>query len=157
MNVCIHWPWWSIFKYRYSTPKDETKFLIGIKNGFDLYSDFFSSQSLSREQRGHCLFCWEEKKEKKEGKIIRNGADGVNFQSCVWESSIQILLTNNRVRGADSYSPGSENTRFAFLQFPLLLTCPWRCPGSLLAGWHLYNSTGPNVSLHLGLGSFSGR
>lgn len=35
VNVCIHWPWLSILGCRYSAPKDETKFLNGIKSGFD--------------------------------------------------------------------------------------------------------------------------
>lgn len=77
----------------------------------------------------------------------------MNFQSCVWELSIQIPLTNIGVGGSDSYSPGFRNNRFTFLQLHLLLTCPRRRPGSSRTGWHLRSSAGPNVSLHLGQGS----
>lgn len=94
---------------------------------------------------------------KRKGKITSNGADGVNFQSCVWESSIQIPLTNIGVGGSDSYSPGFKNNRFTFLQFHLFLTCPCCHPGSSLPGWHLHNSTGPNVPSHLGQGSSSSK
>lgn len=160
MNFSSNLPHRSIFKGRYSASREETKFPIGIKTGFgkiNICSQTVTVLKSYLRQREGSAFSAIGKKKTKKGKITSNGADGVNFQSCVWESSIQIPLTNIGVGGSDSYSAGFKNNRFTFLQFHLFLTCPWRHSGSSLPGWHLHNSTAPNVPFHSGQGSSSSK
>lgn len=152
MKLYNHLPHRSIFKCRYSVSREETKFPTGIKTSFgkiNLCTQTVTVLKAYLRKREGSVFSARGRKRQDNKKW----ADGVNFQSCVWESSIQIPLTNIGVGGSDSYSPGFKNNRFPFLQLHLLLTHPWRRPGSSLTGWHLCSSTGPNVSLHLGQGS----
>lgn len=128
MNLSNNLPHGSIFKGRYGTSREEAKFPIGIKIGFVKINICTQTvtvlKSYLRQREGSVFSAIESKRKKKKCKITSNGADGVNFQSCVWESSIQIPLTNIGVGGSDSYSPGFKNNRFTFLQFHLFLTCP---------------------------------
>lgn len=154
MNVCIHWPWWSILGCRYSAPKDETKFPIGIKSGFDkinICTQTVSVPEVYLSNREGTIFS--ARRGKKKGKIIRNWADGVNFQSCVWESSIQIPLTNNSQRSRLLLTGLWKQVCIS--PVALALMCPWCCPGSFWAGWHLHNTMGPNMPLHLEQSSLS--
>lgn len=89
----------------------------------------------------------------KKGKIIRNWADGVNFQSCVWESSIQIPLTNNSQKSRLLLTGLWKQVCISPVS--LALMCPWCCPGSFWAGWHLHNTLGSNMPLHLEQSSLS--